>query len=377
MVVLAYHIVDLGGLTILAREMQQKRTKGSLKRLFWSGSIVRLMLSLILVVFCAMLYYLGDSHSFVASYALSASIGTLAYSFNAIGILDGLHRSRWSGLTWAIPFVFSAVILPLVADIPLSKAGFWLGGVFSLGAVLGTGMQHILLIKSGFALTIEPINRSSALFFLREGTLYLLSWGAGQFFYRGQIAICAAQMDIRLVGIFVYTKQVVNGMNQILFFLRRAEFPHLVSVVRNSPQKCIITGLLVQQASLLGSFAAVLAMASGGIFLWQFGPDQFQETGRVFAALAITIPSSAFYSTFNQICIAAERMELAAWCAVAVTGIGLGIQWVVVPHGWIALSLGEVAIHLIGMCVISFGFLGATDKLSLTKDDALRKDKVA
>ncbi len=371
MVVLSYHVVDFGGVTILAREMQQNNAKKSVGRLFWSGSIVRLLLSLVLVVSCATLYYLGDRRGFVASYALSASIGTLAYAFNGIGVLDGLQRSRWSGLSWAIPFVFSAIMLPVAADTSLSKAGLWLGGAFSAGAVLGTAMQHILLIRSGYALNSEPIDRSSALFFLREGSLYLLSWGAGQIFYRGQIAICAAQIDLKLVGIFVYTKQVINATNQILYFLRRAEFPHLVKVVRDSPRKCMITGLLVQQASLSGSFGAAIAIVTGGIFLWQLGPAPFQETGSAFAALAITIPSSAFYSTFNQICIAAERLKRAAWCAVAVTAIGLGIQWAVVPHGWIAMSLGEVVIHLTGMSIIRLELLSVSRQASRPKEKSI------
>jgi O-antigen/teichoic acid export membrane protein len=369
--VLAYHIVDLGGITILAREIQKNNAKESVDRLFWSGSIVRLLIALIIVVSCSILYFMGNDLGFVGCYAFSGSFGTPFYAFNGIGILDGLHRSRWSGISWSIPFVFSAIVLPLVSDISQTQAGLWLGGSFSLGAILSTGLNHHLLIKSSYAMNTLSLDRARAFFFLREGILYLLSWGAGQIFYRGQIAICATLLDIRLLGIFVYTKQVINAVNQILFFLRRTEFPCLVKVVQGSQKKQIFNGLMVHQASLIGSFAISFLMVASGVVLWQIGPDQFQEAGQALSALAITIPSASFYSTFNQICNASERLGIAAWCASVITIIGLGIQWVVVPHGWIALSLGEVVIHIIGLGLISFELFGVTRKFAVRKGQSL------
>ena len=112
MVLLAYQGIDLGGLVILARHVaMQDHAERDIPIFFWSFTAVRVIIAFLLAMM-GVIWLTLNPDSFDSNYTAMAVPGLIALALGPGGILDGHNMSGWTGATWALPFVASAIALP-------------------------------------------------------------------------------------------------------------------------------------------------------------------------------------------------------------------------------------------------------------------------
>lgn len=229
--VLVYLVIDWGGALRLARTVAGARKESAgaaLSSVYWSLVLVRVALTILVVAAITV----ASSHvgwSFEAAFAVTASLGLAAHAFNVSGILDGLGRSGVAGLLAAIPiFLFAGTLAPAASLTPVA-AGCLLGSSYSVGVLLTTALQLVAIRRCGIRLQIVRLSANVIRESFFSGATYLIATLPGQLFFRGQLWISHSILGPSVTGMVVYAKQFLNASNQLLQFVRRAEFPRLVT----------------------------------------------------------------------------------------------------------------------------------------------------
>lgn len=299
-----------------------------------------------------------DQTSFDSNYTAAAAVGLVAFSINPGGILDGHNKSGWTGATWALPFIASTVALPLSVNLPLQQAGIVLGAAMSAGAILAVAAQFIVL--RSFKLEVRWCQPS--LTAMREGAheaaLYMIGWLPGQVYFRGQIAIAMVLLGPSQAALFIYAKQLIMSATRFLYFARRVEYPNLVKQLADG-QHLVYKVLTIQRISLSMGVVGMLAFAAFGVLLHIFVPENLQGAGLVIALFSPIILTASVNATFMQACYALKRTDVSAWLGVSIAVLGLGLQWLFVPHiGMAGIALAEGLCQLIGVLVTVLALSG-------------------
>lgn len=352
MVLLAYQGIDLGGLVILARHVATEDQSGNdIPTFYWSFSAVRIIIALALTTM-GLTWLAADPTSFESNYTALATPGLILLAVSPGGILDGHNLSGWTGATWALPFVASAVALPFGLDISSRNAGMLLGGALSLGAILAVIAQYALLHRRGLAL---PYRRPKAAR-MREGgheaLLYLVGWLPGQLFFRGQVGIASALLGLNAAALFIYAKQIIMIATRFLVFARRVEYPALVKQLADR-RHLVRKVVSIQKISLFMGVLGTVIFAAFGLLMNYVYPHKLHGAGLVIATFAPIILTASFYATFMQACYAVKRTDTSAWTAVAVNVIGLGLLFALVPLiGMPGIALAEGICHIVGVVLL-------------------------
>lgn len=357
MVILAFQAIDLGGLVILPRHVGAPDHKHNLPTFYWSFVTVR-VISAVFLAICAGIWWMLDQTSFDSNYTAAAAVGLVAFSINPGGILDGHNKSGWTGATWALPFIASTVALPLSVNLPLQQAGIVLGAAMSAGAILAVAAQFIVL--RSFKLEVRWCQPS--LTAMREGAheaaLYMIGWLPGQVYFRGQIAIAMVLLGPSQAALFIYAKQLIMSATRFLYFARRVEYPNLVKQLADG-QHLVYKVLTIQRISLSMGVVGMLAFAAFGVLLHIFVPENLQGAGLVIALFSPIILTASVNATFMQACYALKRTDVSAWLGVSIAVLGLGLQWLFVPHiGMAGIALAEGLCQLIGVLVTVLALSG-------------------
>jgi hypothetical protein len=326
-VVLAFYIVDWSSPVTLVSGMLNSRYAAYSNVLFWSCSVVRLAVCAMLTLAAILsTYFLADAQ-YIRFYAFGAGVGIIATAFNGIGVLDGLRLSRWSGLFSAFPFVASAATIPFVVHLSHEVAAFWLGLAFSAGSVLSVAGQHLVISRAGTKLVPISVRRKWILRSFKEGGAFLLGWLPGQIFYRSQVLFCASLVVGTSVGEFLYAKQIIVGVSQLLFFLRRVEFPDLIDSSRKVRVR-VRDVLLYQKASTASAVAATLLSAILALLALAVAPPQFKQATWLVLAMIPTLLTNHVSSAMAQGGLAQRRYNSTASANIISIGIiGIALSW--------------------------------------------------
>ncbi|ABM12524.1 lipopolysaccharide biosynthesis protein [Mycolicibacterium vanbaalenii] len=354
MILLAYQAIDLGGLVILARHVATEDHAGrDIPTLFWSFSAVRIIIALALTMM-GLIWLAVNPTSFDSNYTAMAIPGLILLALSPGGILDGHNMSGWTGATWALPFVASAIALPLGLEMSSRGAGMLLGGALSLGAILAVAVQYGLLRRQG--LTV-PYRRPKAVV-MREGgheaLLYLVGWLPGQLFFRGQVGIAAALLGPNAAALFIYAKQIIMIATRFLVFARRVEYPDLVKQLAER-QHLLRKVISIQKISLSMGVLGMVSFAIFGLLMNLAFPLKMHGAGIVIATFSPIILTTSVYATFMQACYAVNRTHTSAWASIVVNVIGLGLLFALVPFiGMTGLALAEGICHTVGIILLIF-----------------------
>ena len=316
---LLYQLVDCGGIGLLAREvLRRDLNENDCSQIFLSFSCGRMAVALICLLVAALFLPIFGAQFWVCL-ILGSSVGLVAYAFNAGGLLDGLSLSGWTGITSAIPFVAVASVFPFVMNShDGAYAGATLGLAYSLGATVCVALQFLILWYSKFP--IQPMRPRFDLGFglLGEGSVYLMGWAPGQLFFRGQILICAALLGPAAAGLLVYVKQIVSAITQVLFFVRRAEFPKLMCAIQNS-RNVIRDAFRAQGSSLQLAFLGAVCCVIPLLLPHQFLSLRFDTSAKLLLVFAPSIVTNAMLGIMMQTSIATRRLWVVARANIVIT----------------------------------------------------------
>jgi hypothetical protein len=347
---MASHLVDWGGLILLARRELAAGDDGAAS--FWNFSFFRLAVALAILAAVAVWAAL-DGLNFATAYALAAAPSLLLVAFNPGGMLDGLHKSGATGVTAVLPTLVSAAALPAAPALGSVTQGLLLGGAFALGTVLCVLLQHREIARAGRRLHYVAPSLTNVHAAGREGGVILLTMIPGWLAYRGQVAIALALLGPSATGLFVYAKQIANAGMQMTQFVRRAEFPRLMETVREAVPIRVIAR--AQCSGLLTALAFAVAIATGGLLLDSLRSDQLGAAAGLAALFGPVVFISAAYAAMNQAFVAAGRAGVVAGLHNFLVAIGLALA---VPAalrwGPAGFALMEIATSTLGIIATAF-----------------------
>jgi O-antigen/teichoic acid export membrane protein len=358
LLVLASQIVDWGGLVILARNalLEGGGTNGWAEALesYWALSFVRLSIAFLFTITISIYISLIDI-GFSYSYLLVSVPGLIIWSFNVSGLLDGLRSSGLTGLTIPIPYFVSAIALLFAEHLSYVEAGIVLGAAYLLGIVITVVVQWIILKKLGFPLCYIRPKKALVYKMAKEGAIYLAAFLPGQVLLRIQILFSNLILGIEASGVFIYGKQIINMVNQMVAFVRRVEFPKLVNELEVTSSNIIGISIRVQKLGLTLAFFSGIILWFGTLLILPIIPDVFSDAVTTVSVLSPVIISGVLFSVLNQSLIAKGEFSKAAIATNTVTIVALAISWPL-PHiiGFAGFTIAEVSGHFIGIALAIF-----------------------
>ncbi|WP_156918064.1 hypothetical protein [Bradyrhizobium sp. Cp5.3] len=291
--VLGSLVVDAGSNTTLARHAaSSSRETGvqELSRAFWDTTVFRVLLAMTLIVAAGIYALAFAPDRFSSSYALFAAPGLLVVACNAAGLLDGFKLSGLSGMSAAFPYASSALILVAVArHASPEAAGAALGAAFSAGSLLMVAMQWIALGKLGWRLhahttTLRGLRRAA-----REGGAMLCVHLPAQLYGRAQLVMSATWFGAETTALFLYAKQIVTGVLQVIAFVQRVEFPTLVASMSGHNAIPLGTIFRVQKLVAATGLTFTAAVAAAGLVAAQFPESRFSAVAPLLSAFSPAI----------------------------------------------------------------------------------------
>ncbi|GAA0199159.1 hypothetical protein GCM10009081_13040 [Brevundimonas nasdae] len=307
---LAIMLVDFGSTAVLAREtaaIQHARTleqtavtrATNLWSEFWAIVPSRVAMA-VAVVAAGAISAILTADPFARAYAIWAWPAVAIWAFNATGLLDGLRLSGMNGVAGALPFILSGVSLALVADQPPAVAGALLGAALSTGYLLAVTGQMLALGRSGHAPRWVRPTRPTVIQSARSGFAALLATLPGQIYFRFQILLAGAFLGEAGVALFLYAKQIVIGFAQLIGFLRRIEFPDLVSRLKGTHGPILREIMAAQRLGTVIAAAASVLVLVVGLTVWLTTTGSIAEAGLATALFAPIIITSGVMLSLTQ-----------------------------------------------------------------------------
>lgn len=291
--VLGTYVVDAGSITTLARHAAAlPRDPASQQRLwqvFWNTAMFRSAVALILIVATVVYVFSPVSDGFSRSYALLVAPAFLFFAGNAAGLLDGLKFSGISGICGALPYAASAFALVLARHQSPGLAGAILGAAFSAGCLLSVTAHWIVLVRFGSRPRRGRATLPGFLSAAREGGAMLGVMLPGQLYGRAQVVLSTTCLGAETTALFLYVKQVVSGVTQVIQFIQRVEFPTLVKRLSIPGGNLFRTILGAQKLVVAAGAVATMVVLAAGLAVAQWPESRFGAVAPLLGAFSSTI----------------------------------------------------------------------------------------
>jgi O-antigen/teichoic acid export membrane protein len=306
--VLGIFVVDAGSISTLARHAAASPRDAASRRqfwqVFWDTSLFRMLLALGLAA-TALVYALSPlANGFSRNYALFAAPACLFFAGNATGLLDGFKFSGISGICGAIPYATSALGLALVRHASPEAAGATLGAAFSVGCLLTVAAQWIALAKFGWRPRLQATTARGLRTAAREGGAMLGVMMPGQLYGRAQLVLSTAYLGPEITAFFLYAKQVVSAVIQIIGLIQRVEFPTLVARLSASHRDLFRTIFGAQQLLVAAGITMTVMVFVAGLAVAQFPESRFSPVAPLLSAFSPTILSMTVLIMMAQALVA-------------------------------------------------------------------------
>jgi len=350
-------VVECGSVTILARHAalatDPATTSASLWRSYFNSTVVRLLVAVATIAVSIFILSLTDASEFSWSFAAFSLPALLFWALNAAGFLDGLRLSGISGISSSIAYISCAIGLVLSrhhgAD---AFSGMVLGCAFSIGYVLTVLVQFLFLRWAGVRFTFVSPTLEGVLSTARDGAAMLGSTLPGQLTFRAQILICTSALGTPATALLIYVKQIVVALIQLVGFIRRAEFPRLVTTLHEAPAPDLLGKILSIQR--LGTFASVglgTALALSGTVIFFVSPsDNWNQMGLLLVLFSLSVPISAMLLGLTQGLAALGRFGSLLVRSVSASVVGIVASYALVnPLGLSAFAVAEIAAGIAGI----------------------------
>jgi O-antigen/teichoic acid export membrane protein len=355
--ILTILMIDAGGSTILARMVAHQphgQAPGDdVWQAFCEMSAIRLVIAC-LIGTAAVVYAFGFApDGFSRWYVALALPGMLLWAVNAVGLLDGQRMSGVSGITGSAAYLVTAVGLAFAAHRSPAAAGGILGGAFSAGYLMTLVAQWVVLGRMGWFPRYRKPTRDGLVASARDGVALLFQLVPGQVNMRVQLVLSAAYLGAETTALFIYAKQVVTALTQIIGFVLRVEFPGLVKKFA-TPGKRTVTGIVKAQKTTLylaTAFATVAAALSGIAAL--IPGFRLHQAAFVVMLFAPTIWTTSISLMINQGLAAMAAYAVSARALVLSSAVGiLACYLLISPFQVYALVASELIFHLTGFYIV-------------------------
>lgn len=357
LLVLVSQIVDWGGLVILARTalLDDEGLYGWDEVLanYWALCVVRIFVAIVFII-AAIIYLIYTNDGFSFFYILLSILSLIVWAFNLSGLLDGLRLSGLAGLAIPIPYLVSAVALDYSSSLTRNNAGALLGMAFLLGIVLAVVTQWIVILRKGVSMRIIWPSEELVKNMAKEGALYLAAFLPGQVLLRAQVVLSNIILGIEVSGLFIYGKQIINMVNQMVAFVRRVEFPRLVNELEVAKGGYIFLLSKIQLHGLLLGVISGLILWIAPLLVHPIIPYSFIEASRTVSMLAPVLISGVIFSVLNQGLIGMGAFPSAAIATNLVTVVAISLSWpLAYMIGIKGFTLAEVGGHIMGIILAS------------------------
>jgi O-antigen/teichoic acid export membrane protein len=355
--ILGVILVDAGASTTLARAVARLDTGPDGREQFWrifcETSVIRLLFAVFVGAAAVICAFGMAADGFTECYVALALPGLLVWAFNAVGLLDGLRLSGVSGVTGAAAYIAAAIGLCLAAHRSAETAGAILGAVFSIGYLLTVAAQWIALRRRGWLPQFRTPTEAGLIRALKDGCAMLFQLVPGQINMRVQLVLSATHLGAETTALFVYAKQVVTALTQIIAFVLRVEFPGLVEKLSaagsHGPRSVLDAQKMTFYCTIVFAFGAT-AVAGVAAALPGFSLHRAATMILSFAPTILTL-SLSLMMIQALAALGAYRAIAAALMASALAGV-LVSYLLIALIGVYAFVAGEFAFHLVGIYAV-------------------------
>jgi hypothetical protein len=355
--VLGIFVVDAGSMTTLARHAaaspREPASRRQLWQAFWDTSLFRMLLALGLVA-AAVVYALSPvAAGFSRSYALFAAPALVFFAGNATGLLDGFKFSGVSGICGAIPYATSALGLALVRHASPEAAGAILGAAFSVGCLLTVAAQWIVLTKFGWRPRLQTTTVHGLRTAARDGGAMLCILLPGQLYGRTQVVLSAAYLGPETTAFFLYAKQVVSAVLQIIGFIQRVEFPTLVTRLSVPHGNLFRTILDSQKLLVAAGIVSTVVVFAVGLIVAQLPESRFSAVAPLVSAFSPTILTMSALILMTQALAATAAYEGLALDILIFNAMGVAASYLFLSRlGVYAFVAADVFSTLCGILLL-------------------------
>jgi O-antigen/teichoic acid export membrane protein len=341
---LALLLVDFGSTQFLAREIahhgEAEEAKAAAWISYWRITPVRLAAAVACLI--AGLVYARFSGPFSAAYLLFGSPALLIWAFNAAGPLDGFRLSGASGLTGSLPCITSSIALIATTGMPSAESGAILGASLSVGYILAVAAQLGVLTVTGRRPRFAAPSWANVVDSSVHSGAAMLTLLPGQLYFRLQLAVCAIFLTPAATAIFLYAKQIVTAISQLIGFIRRVEFADMVAALAKRDHSPLRVILVSQRLGTAIGAVSALCVGLFGLGLHFVGTGTPQAGGIAIAAFAPTILTAALALGFTQGQMALRRFHVAAIVSIAAISLSAVVTLVLVPgFGVVGLAMAD------------------------------------
>lgn len=344
---LAILIVEAGSITLLARKVASQssvKLSSSIWQAYFGVSTFRFAIALAILGVCGIVLTFAPASPFTHHYVFAAAPALLVWSLNVSGVLDGLKLSGVTGVTTSVPSLFSGIALVLIPFFPSLDPGTTLGAAFSLGYFSAIALQLFALTAMKIEISWETPTRNDIVAAARDGFLLLGSQLPGQLYFRLQLQLCHIYLGADSTALFLYIKQIFVALAQLIWFIRRIEFPYLVRKVTRLPQKALPLILITQRGGTIFSLVVTIFILITGIVMSSNGEQVFREVGFLLAIFAPFIAINSMSLAFNQGLAALARFPALMVAMLITTAVGATLSTLLIGAFGVAGLLASDAI---------------------------------
>jgi hypothetical protein len=313
---------DWGGLILLARHDSYERQV----RRVWAANIARLIVSAPLV---CMLASFASFYAATDLFAAGILFGGLPvapiWALNLSGFLDGHDKNRLSGPLSGLPWVATAIamVFTVFSSNPSFFGGLLIGVAYSFGCATCVALQYLLARNLiAFESSWWTLSSKDVFDYLHQGAVYAFGELPSQLFGRALILIVSLSLGDQAVGIYVYIRQILGGVTQMVMFVKRVEIPRLAASLEKKPLSVSAT-LQAQIVNLVTS----VCVTGGAVWLYHIRdllPVQFAIITFYGALCSGVLPVWALSVTFAQAAVLRGKIKEVAivrLSSIAVSGI--------------------------------------------------------
>lgn len=283
--VFSIFLIETSTIQVLARMcIQNDKKLDAVSHSFLYVIGFRVIVATIYIVSIRYIFSNLDSQ-FSEAFLVSVIGSIILICIHPSGMLDGIGRVGVNGVILAGQNITISVCLLITRDAAAVEAARVIGYSVSLYYLLVMVIVHFYLVSLGLRYPIADLKREEFFEVFYELLRMIFAVGPGQILQRFQMVLGTVYLATEVMAAYVYVRQGLSFISQVLGFIRRVEFPDVVSSVKDLRGTGLaIKCLAVQKYSIV---AAILIFALVECFLVSPVSDFFPEFDAVFSILLV------------------------------------------------------------------------------------------
>lgn len=219
-------VSDGGGVFITSKLVEESRFHGE----FTSFSLARAAIGILFSGALIGLTFTDIINEAVKSILYFSPIIGFLWAFNLTGLADNKEKNKYLGPLSGLPWFLSAMALILLYEV---GGSFTIVGLaYSLGIIILIIVQYLILRKE---LDLLALPTKIKIFELITNVIqYNIAYIFSQGYARTLPIIVDNFLGQKIAGIFIYTKNFINAVGQLIIFTRRIEFSNLVKQAKKN-----------------------------------------------------------------------------------------------------------------------------------------------